>query len=221
MQCDRCRARLPEYVEEALRPRLREQIAAHLAGCVACRDELAEWRELRAAVTHAPLPGTGPAEPYWEAFETRVLARVGETRTPALGRWREWFAPLALGAALGLLVVLLGGRIEPAPAMPGRVVVARFDERAAGLSDAAAGDLDWESTFSWPVELDEEPTLPDAARTMVASAFEVSSVPPETAVWDADASGYWLPELGAWNDDDLDALYEALASPGAAQQVRS
>jgi len=60
MNCQQCRERLPDYLDEALEAAERAQISAHLAACAGCRRELEELRKVAALVgslDELPVPG--------------------------------------------------------------------------------------------------------------------------------------------------------------------
>jgi hypothetical protein len=60
MNCQQCRERLPDYLDEALEAAERAQISAHLAACDGCRRELEELRKVAALVgslDELPVPG--------------------------------------------------------------------------------------------------------------------------------------------------------------------
>lgn len=85
---------LAAYALGALPPEEAAAIAAHLAGCPACREQVARYREAAAALAYvAPFRAPPPR------LKARLMARV---RRPVRGHWR-W---LGLGAAL--VAVLMG-----------------------------------------------------------------------------------------------------------------
>ncbi|WP_173098444.1 anti-sigma factor family protein [Actinomadura verrucosospora] len=132
--CADVRTALGVYVVGAIDPAERGRVEAHLAGCPACRDELAGLAGLPALLGRveeaqlAQVAGTaGPdrAEPPDPEFLDSLLARASEQRRGALGplgrrlggrgagiaRW----APLAAAACLLLVVgALFGGFVFPA-----------------------------------------------------------------------------------------------------------
>jgi len=85
---------LAAYALGALPPEEAAAIAAHLAGCPACRETVARYRETAAALAYGV-----PLRPPPPRLRARLLARV---RRPRPGGWR-W---LAAGAAL--VAVILG-----------------------------------------------------------------------------------------------------------------
>lgn len=91
--------RLEEFLADALEPAGRREIEAHLAACGACREEIAELREVslmfgslrpESNEEHEPMPG----------FYSAVMRKVDERRSvPMFGGW------FALDLALGRRVV--------------------------------------------------------------------------------------------------------------------
>ena len=104
---------LTAYLDGALAPGERDEVAAHLAGCAACRaehDRLAAALRLLARLPAAPEPSP--------TFDQRFLARLARERSGAgtrraglAGRrgWR-WLAPALAGAAAAAVVVYAGAR---------------------------------------------------------------------------------------------------------------
>ena len=101
MRCDEARDLAPEAALEVLDAELRAELLAHVAGCSACRRELADL----SAGADALLLAVGPAEPA-PGFEARVLDRVGVR--PAAGWRRRQVVVPALAAAVVALVLVAG-----------------------------------------------------------------------------------------------------------------
>jgi anti-sigma factor RsiW len=97
------RDRLPEYVHGTLGLAERAQVEAHLAGCTACRDEVALLRTVRAAVMRrTPVVDTA-----------RVAAAVNAARSmpktkPEMSRMRRPMPPYFRYAAAAALVIATG-----------------------------------------------------------------------------------------------------------------
>jgi len=96
--------RLSAYLDDALPPGERAQVAAHLDACAECAARLAELAAVDGAV--ASLPYETP-QGYFEAFPARVRARL-EPRAPArrLPVW-TWAAAAALLLAVVTPLTLL------------------------------------------------------------------------------------------------------------------
>ena len=82
--------RVTGYVDDALDPAARAEVEAHLAGCPACRAQVASERELRERL-RAP----APVEPR-PGFEAEVRGSLRHAR----GRRPSWLLPLAAAVAL-------------------------------------------------------------------------------------------------------------------------
>ncbi len=119
--------RLDEYLADALHPAGQREIEAHLVGCRACRDEIAELREvsqmlgcLRSGEEEVKEPAPG--------FYARIMRRVDERRTaPVLG---GWFA----------LDLALGRRLVFASLMTLAVLGTYLVSREAGYSSAPSAE---------------------------------------------------------------------------------
>ncbi|MFV2172069.1 zf-HC2 domain-containing protein [Actinomadura sp. LOL_016] len=161
--CTDVRAALGVYVVGAIDPAERARVDAHLAGCPACRDELAALAGLPALLGRVDEEQlTRAAEPPPELLDA-LLARAAERRRgPLGGRWRHHgegsrdgggrmrrWAPVAAAACLTLAVGGLAGGLvaaagdgsgtaaappaTSAPASPTQVITA---ERIAAANDA-------------------------------------------------------------------------------------
>lgn len=141
-ECERFAAALAAMVDEALEPRDRRRVDAHLAGCEACREHLADLQAIRSlAATLEPIE---PPARVWRDVRRRVAAE-GRTPRVAAGWWSRWSfggaGPIrvaglgsrwsvggtALAAAAGIvLAVVLAGNPDrvrsPASDMPGGTV---------------------------------------------------------------------------------------------------
>ena len=75
--CDRCRSVLPDYTIGRLPDPARRDIERHLAGCAACRAELAFWLAVSEAEQRAPVP----APPHTLAqAQDRLLTAIAGVR---------------------------------------------------------------------------------------------------------------------------------------------
>ena len=107
-------AELTAYLDGALSPAEREQVAAHLSACAACRAE-----HDRLAAGLAILARLPPAAPPSAAFERRFYARLAAQKRSQLTvadrllpRWRgawRWLAPAMASAAAAAAVMLYTG----------------------------------------------------------------------------------------------------------------
>ena len=119
MNCDQCNERLGDMVDDTLAPGDREPVEAHLRGCEACRDLLADLREIRAAA--AGLERLDPSPAVWNAITAKIEPLAFAPRPP-----RKRLAALTLTrqggalAAAAALVLTLGAAAWFGLASPGR-----------------------------------------------------------------------------------------------------
>ena len=104
------------------------ELNAHLHGCTACTDKLADMRKTMALLDEWQAPELSPY------FDTKLMARVREERAkPEKAAWLSWFRLPALAGALALVLMVAGGihwfpqiapppSIAQAPAPPGSAV---------------------------------------------------------------------------------------------------
>jgi anti-sigma factor RsiW len=104
--------RIQAYLDGELAAADRAHVAAHLAGCEACRRELDDLSRLFAAIDQAQ--DTPTLAPIWPALAGRLAART-DARTGARRRpdWSWSYRGLAAAAAVTGLV--LGWRLGAAP----------------------------------------------------------------------------------------------------------
>jgi len=119
---------LPDYLHDRLEPSQRESVERHLAGCAACREELALLRELRGTLQRAP-----------RVHVETIAASIPPYRAPARKEWSGgWRAAAAIVAiALGGTSIALWQRsTHSAPAaVPPTAVVAAAPSSAAGIRE--------------------------------------------------------------------------------------
>jgi anti-sigma factor RsiW len=103
MNCRRIQKRLAAYQDSEVKGKEREQIAAHLEGCPACRNAYAKlettWQSL----------GEIPEIEASRGFEQRLFTKI---RTAPESRWRfpwAWFPAPATAFGLLLIGAALGG----------------------------------------------------------------------------------------------------------------
>ena len=127
--CDEVRDWLSAYLDGELTARRREAVEAHLAGCDACRRELASLRQVSACLQAWPAPE--PASDLSARFTERLAARAAQQdRRPWFaGPWPRAAAATALAACL-LLVVFIN-QLKETPHRP--------PVRSTPLQNAAAG----------------------------------------------------------------------------------
>jgi TonB family protein len=116
--CGRLRELLGAYADGELDGRDAARVETHLAGCAACRHELAELRHLhQLAQAHAP---AHPGEEYAERLRLSVKRRLRDEVEPA-GFWHmdvklPWVGLASAAAALVVVVVVVAGGLLPSAA---------------------------------------------------------------------------------------------------------
>ena len=96
---------IPEYALGSLDAMEARQVAAHLADCVACRQELDAYQQVADQLMLAVPHETPSAE-----LKARLMDRIGGPavkRTPQPNRWQVPQRWIPAGAFAGLLVILL------------------------------------------------------------------------------------------------------------------
>jgi len=108
MTCAEVLDRLGDVVDGGALPETAVEIARHLAGCAACRDEDQAIRSLKAAAAALP-PEIAPGRDLWAAIEPSL---AGGRSTPApvpVPRARPgWFRPAVAAAALAAILAGAG-----------------------------------------------------------------------------------------------------------------
>lgn len=118
MNCEETKAQLVDYLSRQLSAPEHEALAAHLAGCADCRDELQAVERVWHTLGQAPVPAPGPqARPAFYAMLASFKEEL-ET-TPDYSLWGLWAwlralpiprPALRLAYSLGLLAMgVLGG----------------------------------------------------------------------------------------------------------------
>ena len=106
--CERQAEALAALADNALEPRARPPLDAHLAGCEACRDLLADLREIRAlASTLEPIE---PPARVWHDVRHRIAAPRHAPRPTTQWRhgWPLGAAALASAAAIAAFLLVIG-----------------------------------------------------------------------------------------------------------------
>ena len=108
LECERHADALAALVDDALDPRARPLLDEHLAGCAACRDLLADLREIRSLA--AALEPIEPPARVWHDVRRRI-AVAEQSPGPAVG-WRHWWslggAAVAGAAAMAGTILVIG-----------------------------------------------------------------------------------------------------------------
>jgi len=120
MKCEEIGELLPDYLQGRLSSGLAGEVEKHLAGCVACSEEAALWRNLALLPEEQPSPALesrfkAMLESYqegrWE--KTNLAAEKSKTPVPmlwGLGNWRQLPAAGIVWACLFLVCGFLIGR---------------------------------------------------------------------------------------------------------------
>ena len=134
---------LNEYVDEALDPRERREVDAHVTACAACRQLVEDFREIRAAAA-ALEPREAPVR-AWTRLERAIRLEQRPTQGPSsvLRKTPFWLAAAAavvLATAVGLRYTGTSGtpRGATAPAAAPSAATAREAAQAPGRGAAAA-----------------------------------------------------------------------------------
>jgi len=130
MNCRQVKRLLPPYLDEELSGRVRNEIAAHLASCPACRSEL---EALTADIGLLELAGTPEVTPF---LATRVMAEIRQRQTaPARRAFRPGWV-LSMAAGVILIALSLGvGTLVGSGLAQGRTSAASDDIFATATAD--------------------------------------------------------------------------------------
>lgn len=110
--------------DDALAPRARARVDAHLAACEACRARLAELARLDASLAEALV--NEPGEAYFAGLADRVTARVAAERAAGAApksRGRGWFTPRVLAWSASVAVIALVSVLAVRSRAPRPVVI--------------------------------------------------------------------------------------------------
>lgn len=102
MTHEACTARLSDYLDEELTADERAAVAAHLAGCAACRDVLSELTAVAFRASALPEAAGAPAMDLWSGVADRIR-RDGTRRLPR--RTFSFTLPQLVAAGLALMVL--------------------------------------------------------------------------------------------------------------------
>jgi len=137
MMCDETVELLDEYIDGELSPDLRSRLAAHIAGCDSCRQELEALTRLRESLRNmrAKAPPAG--------FTEHVL------RTARRHHMRRRAGVFAAGAAAaGLVIMLVAGLVRmmaddpPGPAVIQLVEMNVLEQRTISLAFNSPAEID-------------------------------------------------------------------------------
>lgn len=106
MTCEQCNEWLGDAVDDMLDADRQAQIDAHCGGCTACRELLADLREIRAAA--AALDRLTPSPDVWRAISAKV-ERPNVSRSRLTAAWPQLAAAAALVIVLGAAAWMTAG----------------------------------------------------------------------------------------------------------------
>jgi anti-sigma factor RsiW len=170
------RDRLPDFVHETLSAREHAAVAAHVAACADCADEVALIRSVRAAY---PVPAVDMSRVVASLPSAPGIAR---TMTP---RWsaREWMIAAAASFVLiiGTTVIALRGDMRgglPGTGKGAAVGTHRSSVRPAGFSVGGTSELSADQLRALLNEIDSVSVLPStepepARRPQIFPQWEV------------------------------------------------
>lgn len=218
MPCDRWEARLLDFAEHDLPPAEAARVREHVEACESCRDELEQLQTVRRAVAAAPLPGPGPQEPHWGAFEARVLAQVRERRAARPSRIMQWLVPAGALAAVAVLVAFVGRQPFEAPATTTYAVATTQTLEAGEVAEIAASlDLAWDPPLEWDLSVELADLTDEGVRSVPTLLAQGSG----TQSWatlgenggEALGTADWWDELETLDAETFDALLNQLEQP--------
>jgi anti-sigma factor RsiW len=145
--CESIGALLDGYHDGELGSLERIRVDRHLAGCSACRDELASLAQLGGLIRGAV--GREPEPDLWDAIAERLPSRrrererLGASRAPS--RRRRWLTPARVGAAVAagaaaLLVTISQTTVAPVGGASGVVRSIYAQERPVLVFEPESSD---------------------------------------------------------------------------------
>lgn len=137
-----------------------ESSVPHLAGCDACRRQLADLRAMMSAAAGVEVPEPSPL--FWEHFSDRVREAVAAEPSPR--GWNWWLragVPFVLATAVAVLIAfvatarLLAPHAAPPPTsafvptpppgpLPSRYTLGDVTDPSLALVAGLADNMDWE-----------------------------------------------------------------------------
>jgi hypothetical protein len=155
----------PEVFIDIIEGARAEAATPHLAGCAACRRQLADLRAVSLAAADLPVPEPSPL--FWDHFSDRVrqvvAAEEAPRRRPWLGDW-SWSqmastsavaaaAVVAVAALITLVVPQRHSTPDPATLNRAAIIGSSSDIAPLGLPDDPSlllvadltAEMDWES----------------------------------------------------------------------------
>jgi hypothetical protein len=120
MTCASIRELLAAFADGGLEGRERERVAAHVAGCAACAEEVRLLREILVETRRAAAPTTRD-ESFWQDLTRDIRTAVAAEPAPRMSFWRLPLVAFGLAAALGAVLYVSARGDRAAPAVATRV----------------------------------------------------------------------------------------------------
>lgn len=175
-QCALLNRWLPEYPDGDLPAWGKRWLKSHLPGCPACRQELAELRQVIAAIAAAP--AADPAPEFWREFSRDLhlklvqAAQEGQA-APAAAGFRWFRLPYLLGApALAALLIYVAVQFTGPGAPIQDQAMVKLERKSAAKIAAAP-----EKPLASPAPVRTAPPTPLEPRRGLESAAEMAAVP--------------------------------------------
>ena len=144
MNCEQAREQFPDHLTGEIAPASRAEIDGHLAGCAACREELASLKAM--GTNLATLPEEQPGRALNARFSAMLDAyqqglKQADRQSSTRVTWRDWLAclwPREPGLQFAIAVALFAAGLWIGPAL----VQNRTNPGASnGLADPALAQL--------------------------------------------------------------------------------
>ena len=220
-QCALLKRWLPEYPDGDLPAWGKRWLKSHVPGCPACRQEVAELKEVIAALAAAPV--ADPAPEFWGEFSRELHLKLVQAAqeapaAPAATSPRWFRLPYLVGApALAALLLYVAVQFTgPGAPLQNQPVVAKLpassqvQDRAEVKRESAAKMAAVPQKAAAPAaEVPDTPALPmGEMEQIVTAALEEGAPPPEEEV---DISGLDLDaELAGMTDQEKNVFLNQL-----------
>jgi putative zinc finger protein len=106
MRCQRAQSLMTASLDGELDPRRQRALDRHLAGCEACRSELAATDRVLTALEALPLEAPVPAQLEQATLRRVRLAAAEEAESTASPPWRRWLPLPAVALATAAVAIL-------------------------------------------------------------------------------------------------------------------
>jgi len=194
-RCTLLKRWLPEYPDGELPAFWKRQLTSHLAGCPACRQELADLQEVAAALQATPVKDPGQA--FWDNFQRELHLKLAQAAqetqaAPEVHTRRRFQIPYYLLGApiLAVLVLWLAAHLSE----PGRPVLTQ-PQMAQEAAQAPLAQKAPPTALAQKAPLAPEPPQAQMAR----------EAPQEQILFTGLGHGVWQDEEGLpdWDPDPV------------------